>query len=232
MQRLWYKFVRWFMRNVYFGTHGGFRAVGAENIPATGGAIIAPVHLSYLDPSAAAVGMKRHLRFMAKEELFRGILGWIISSVGGFPVRRGESDTEAIRKAISVLENGEALLLFPEGTRGDGTQILPVQRGVTMLAKRTNAWVVPVGIVGTHIVMPRGGKGRRHLTTTAYGKAFRYSDIATGASEKENREIFARELEARILELCHAHGLPLKTSSSVEGSPASATLGTGSGTPG
>jgi 1-acyl-sn-glycerol-3-phosphate acyltransferase len=220
MQRLWYKFVRLVMR-IYFATQGGFKAVGVENIPETGGIIIAPVHLSYLDPPAAAVGMKRHLIFMAKEELFRGPLGKIIEWVGSFPVRRGESDTEAIRKAISILEEGKALLIFPEGTRGDGETLLPINRGVTMLAKRTNAWVVPVGIIGTHIVMPKGKKGRRHLTTTAYGKPFRYSDIATEGSERENRDRFTKELELRLLALCHANGLPLKTSSSAAGSPSS-----------
>lgn len=227
MQRLWYKFVRLVMR-IYFATRGGFKSVGSENIPETGGIIVAPVHLSYLDPPAAAVGMKRHLTFMAKEELFHGPLGKIIASVGSFPVRRGESDTEAIRNAIATIEAGKALLIFPEGTRGDGETLLPINKGVTMLAKRTNAWVVPVAIVGTHIVMPRGKKGRKHLTTTAYGKPFRYSDFATSSSERDNRERFTKELERRILELCHANGLPLKTSSSVEGSPASDAAGTAS----
>lgn len=226
MQRLWYKFVRFVVR-IYFLFRGGFKSVGAKNIPETGGIIIAPVHLSYLDPPAAALGMRRHLTFMAKEELFHGPLGKIIASVGSFPVRRGESDTEAIRNAISTIEQGKALLIFPEGTRGDGETLLPINKGVTMLAKRTNAPVVPVAIVGTHIVMPRGKKGRKHLVTTAYGEPFRYSDIATAGSERENRDRFTRELERRILELCHANGLPLKTSSSVEGSQASGALGSG-----
>jgi 1-acyl-sn-glycerol-3-phosphate acyltransferase len=226
MQRLWYKFVRWVVR-IYFATQGGIRAVGTENIPETGGIIIAPVHLSYLDPPAAAARMKRHLTFMAKEELFHGVLGKIIEWVGSFPVRRGESDTEAIRTAISVIEAGKALLIFPEGTRGDGETLLPINRGVTMLAKRTDVPVVPVGIIGTHIVMPRGKKGRRHLVVVAYGKPFRYTDVATSTSERENRDLFAKELERRLLELCRENGLPLKTSSSAEGSTTSGALGTG-----
>jgi 1-acyl-sn-glycerol-3-phosphate acyltransferase len=118
------------------------------------------------------------------------------------------------------------LLLFPEGTRGDGETLLPINRGAAMLAKRTNAVVIPVGIVGTHIVMPRGKKGRKHLVTTIYGQGFRYSDVATGANDRENRERFAQELERRLLELCRSHGLPLKSASLPEGSPASAVRGT------
>jgi len=226
MQRLWYAFVRWVVRTFYFSLRGGFRTVGEEHVPTTGGVIIAPVHVSYLDPPALGCAMRRQLRFMAKEELFKGPLGAIIQSLGAFPVRRGEGDTESIRKSIAILEGGDALLLFPEGTRGDGETMLPINRGVSMLAKRTNAVVIPVGIVGTHVLMPRGKKGRRHPTTVAFGPGFRYEDVATGATERENRELFARELERRILALCHAHGLPLRSASSVERSPSSAALGT------
>ena len=223
MQPLWYRFVRWFIRTFYFGTQGGYISVGRENLPLTGSVLVAPVHMSYLDPPAVACGTKRQLRFMAKEELFHGIIGLIIRSIGTFPVRRGESDTEAIREALATLERGEALLVFPEGTRGDGVSLLPINRGVTMLAKRTNTLVVPVGIIGTHALMPRKGtrKRSRHAVTVAYGPGFRYTDVATGASERENRELFAKELERRLLQLCRDNGLPLRSASSIEGSPTS-----------
>jgi 1-acyl-sn-glycerol-3-phosphate acyltransferase len=160
--------------------------------------------------------MKRHLRFMAKEELFdHRLLGAMITSVGGYPVKRGESDTEAIRKTISLLEAGEAVLIFPEGTRGDGITIQEMGRGVAMLAKRTKAKIVPVGVIGTHIVMPKGkSKGKKHLVTLAYGVPFTYEDIATSTSEKENRILFSTALRDRIVQLCEENGLPLKISSS------------------
>ena len=80
-----------------------------------------------------------------------------------------------------------------------------------MLAKRTNAIVLPIGIVGTHIVAPKGGKGlKRHKTTIAYGEPFTYAEVATAASERENRELFAQELERRIVALCASNGLPLE----------------------
>jgi 1-acyl-sn-glycerol-3-phosphate acyltransferase len=208
----WYAFVLRLVRNGFFRLiTGGLRSVGEENIPKTGGVIFAPNHVSNLDPPAVACGTnKRQLAFMAKEELFQGPFGKLIASVGAFPVRRGETDTESVRKTIALLEEGRAVLVFPEGTRGDGKHLGPINRGVAMLAKRTNAAVLPIGVIGTHVVAPKGGKGlKRHRITIAYGEAFTYADAAKGANEKENRDLFAEELERRIKQLCAAHGLPL-----------------------
>lgn len=213
----WYAFILRLVRNVFFRlVTGGIRSFGEENIPKTGGVIFAPNHASNLDPPAVACGTnRRQLAFMAKEELFKGILGKLIASLGAFRVRRGDSDTEAIRKTLSLLEEGRAVLVFPEGTRGDGKQMGPINRGVAMLAKRSGAQVLPVGIIGTHIILPKGGKGlKRHRVVLAYGEPFTYEQTATGQTEKENRDLFAKELEKRIVALCAAHGLQLKTSES------------------
>jgi 1-acyl-sn-glycerol-3-phosphate acyltransferase len=203
--------------DVVFRFTGGLKGIDVQNVPATGGAIIAPIHLSHLDPPALAATMRhRRLLAMAKEELWDNkIFGWLIGQIGAFPVKRGEGDTESIRKAMAVLEAGNTLLVFPEGTRGDAVTMLPIARGVAMLAKKTGVPIVPVGIVGTHIVMPAGKKERgKHRITVAYGRPFTYEEVATGKNERENREIFARELERRILELCHAHGLPIRSGGS------------------
>lgn len=143
---------------------------------------------------------------MAKEELFKGVFGKIIGSLGAFPVHRGDGDTEAIRKSIAMLEDKEALLVHPEGTRGDGVKMNPINKGVAMLAKRTGAPVVPVGIVGSHIVMPRGKKGKRHRIKVVFGKPFTYAEVAKGANEKEAREAFSIELAERIRKLCNENG--------------------------
>lgn len=218
MAGLWYTFARWATKTLFFAPRGGIVSIGEENIPATGPVIVAPIHISYLDPPAVACAMRREIHPMAKEELFRGFMGPLLRSLGVFPVRRGESDAEAVRTALAYLERGEVLMIFPEGTRNDGQAMGPMNRGVTMLAKRGNATIVPTGIVGTNIVLPRGGgKGRKHPMTIAFGEPFTYESIATGASEKENREIFARELERRILAQCHRHGLPLRSAGSTEG---------------
>jgi 1-acyl-sn-glycerol-3-phosphate acyltransferase len=226
MASTWFAFARWATKTFFYGTRGGLSSRGQENIPLDGGLIVAPNHVSYLDPPAVACGTKRRqLRFMAKEELFKGPFGALIASLGAFPVKRGEGDTESIRKSIAVLEAGEALLIFPEGTRSDAKTMLPINRGVTMLAKRTGAKVLPVGIIGTHIVLPKGSKGKKHPMLVVYGKPFTYQEVATGKTEKENRELFATELEKRILALCNENGLPLlppKSGSSTEGQEKSA----------
>lgn len=211
--RKWYAFVHWFLRATYFSTHGGIRAVNPENVPETGGVLIAPLHISHLDPPAVACAMKRQLRFMAKEELFKNpFFGWLITSIGAYPVKRGETDSESIRTTIALLEAGEAVIIFPEGTRGDGLYVQEMSRGVAMLAKRTKVPVVPVGVIGTNIVMPKGKtKGNKCEVVISYGKPFTYEEVATSASDKENRVIFAKELQKRIAELSGSNGVPLKT---------------------
>ncbi len=209
----WYRFVNWLVRNVFFGlVTGGLRSLGRENVPNSGAVIVAPVHVSHLDPPATACAMPhRRLRFMAKEELFRGIFGKIIASLGAYPVHRGDGDMEAIRKSIEMLNEGEALLVHPEGTRGDGVTMQPINKGVAMLAKRTGALVVPVGIVGTHIVMPRGKKrGPRHRITVVFGQPFTYAEIAKGLTDRESRELFSQTLAQKIQALCGEYGLTLK----------------------
>ena len=149
---------------------------------------------------------------MAKEELFKHpIFGRLIASLGAYPVKRGEGDTESIRRTIALLEEGEAVLIFPEGTRGDGKVIQEMSRGVAMLAKKTKAPVLPVGIVGTNRVMPVGSfKGEKFKVVIVFGKPFTYEEVATDSSEKVNRELFAKALQSRIADLCRANGMPLE----------------------
>ena len=229
---LWYYFILNLARFVFF-LLGGIRSRGKVNVPKSGATIIAPLHVSHLDPPAVACGTNRRLRFMAKEELFHHRqFGWLIRSLGAFPVKRGEGDTESIRLAMKLLESGEAVLIFPEGTRGDGVTMNPMNKGVPMLAKRTGAQVVPVGVVGTHKAWPKGkSKPSRHRITLIYGEPFTYADVATGATEKENREIFLRELERRLMELCAGAGLNLRSAQSIAARPESSAPETSSGPP-
>ncbi len=215
----WFAFVRSLVRNFFFKSLGGITTVGEENIPLEGAIIFAPNHVSHLDPPIMACAQnRRQLTFMSKEEMFKiPVLGPIIRSLGAFPIRRGESDTESIRKAISLLEEGRAVLIFPEGTRGDGQTFQSINRGVAVLAKRTGALVLPIGVVGTHIVWPKGkARLKRNRMIVAFGKPFTYAEAATSDNEKENREAFANEITKRIVELCRANGMPLKTSTELE----------------
>jgi 1-acyl-sn-glycerol-3-phosphate acyltransferase len=208
-----YRFIRWLVKRFYFGTRGGLFTVGEQNMPSSGGVILAPNHVSHLDPPAACCALRRPVHCMAKEELFKyWWSNWLLRALAAFPVKRGEGDTEAIRKAIELVEKGNVVLLFPEGTRSDGETMLPFNRGVAMLAKKTGAPVVPVAITGTEKVMPSRGvrKPQKARMTVAAGTPFTYAETATGANEKQNRELFIHELETRILALCDEHGLKLQ----------------------
>lgn len=210
--RPWYRFIRWLARHLMFGLLGGMRVKGAENVPMQGPVIFAPVHFSYLDPEIVSCGTQRAVSFLAKQELFDVfLLGWLIRTLDAFPVKRGQNDTEAIRKCLELLSAGRAILLFPEGTRGNGRVLGAITPGVGMLARKTGAQVVPVGINGTQVVWPKGSKVRhRHRMWVNYGQPFTYEEVASGPDERENRERFAEHLAERLLELCGDVGLTLE----------------------
>lgn len=210
----WYWFCAKSMRYFFFPLFGGFKVKHDERVPKTGATIIAPVHFSYLDPPAMGGACPRHMAVMGKAELFgKPIIGPLIKSLGVFPVDRGAADRKAMVYSLEVLREGRALLMFPEGTRGDGVTLGKVEHGVITFAKKTDAKIVPVGIIGTEKVLPRNRNSlKRAKTTIVFGEPFTYAEYATGANEKENLELVSIELERRLIELCAAEGLNLKSS--------------------
>jgi len=126
------------------------KRIGREHIPATGGVILAPNHRSFLDPWVVGVCLRRPIYFVAKRELFaKRWMGWFLNSLGAFPIRRGESDEEAMETARALVERGEAVLIFPEGTRIRRGSLGDPKRGVGRLALQTGAPVVPIAVMGT-----------------------------------------------------------------------------------
>ena len=232
----WYWFVIFVVRQIVLrALSGGMKVVGLENVPESGGVIFAPNHVSMFDPPIVSCASPRAVMFMAKEELFRPpILGSLIRSVGAFPVRRGPGDMSAIKLAIEKLKHGNVLIMFPEGTRGDGKTLGEMQSGVAMLAKRSGALVVPVGVYGSHKILPKGAKlPRFSRLKVAFGEPIKYADIATAQTEKENRKLFADELSRRLLVQCRIAGLELRTGpvSADRGSPDPGGTESGSSTP-
>ena len=135
------------------------RATGQERLRANGTVIYAPVHRSHLDGPMIGGLTHRRVRYLGKEELFHPKpLGWFMRSIGVFPVRRGEADLDAMRAALGLLTGGEAMLVFPEGTRQPSDDIGPVFDGTAWLAAKSEAPVLPVGIAGTREAMPSGAK--------------------------------------------------------------------------
>jgi 1-acyl-sn-glycerol-3-phosphate acyltransferase len=133
------------------------RVVGREHIPETGPAILAPVHRSFADFGFAAFCTDRKLFFMTKDEMWKNKwLGKLLLTVGAFPVHRESADREALQRAEEVLQRGGLLVLFPEGTRRQGRVVEDLMEGAAFLSARTGAPIVPIGIGGSDLAMPKG----------------------------------------------------------------------------
>lgn len=123
---------------------------GAENIPGSDGVVLVANHVSYWDPVVVICAFKRKVYFMAKAELFKiPVVGYVVGISGAFPVRRDRTDRNAIRTALRLLEEGEVVGVFPEGTRSHSGEMLKPHLGAAMLALKTGAPVLPVAVSGT-----------------------------------------------------------------------------------
>lgn len=153
----------------------GMRVIGADNVPRTGAAVIAPNHKSYWDPFVLGAALPRPACGMGKAEVFQGLPGKFLLATGGFPVRRGESDEEALITARTVLARGDLLAVFPEGTlHRDGATLGQPKRGAARLAIEGGAPVIPVAMVGLD-------KRRFHLprrVQVSFGEPIPVADLA------------------------------------------------------
>ncbi len=180
------------------------RIIGEENVPATGGAVLAGNHVSYADPILLWCASPRRCRFMSKSELWqRGPVAWLLPRVWSFPVERGAADRTAITTATRFLENGELVGIFPEGTRaGADGAVGEAHGGVSFIALRAGAPVVPVAFVGTDKVWPRGQRlPRLAKVTIAYGTPIDLASVAPDAGRKERVEALTTEIMDRISDL-------------------------------
>ena len=132
---------------------------GTEHVPSEGAFILAPIHRSNADSLVVAALTGRRLRYMGKHTLWKyKRLGRVFTALGGFPVRRGSADREALRKCAEVLAGGEPLVVFPEGTRQTGRMVHDLQEGAAYLASRAGVPIVPVGIGGSEDALVKGSK--------------------------------------------------------------------------
>lgn len=129
---------------------------GDENIPSQGSYIVASNHRSHLDPPVLNSVFPEPLVFLAKEELFKPPLGWIIRHMRAIPIRRGAGDVDTLEMTLELLHKGCAVAVFPEGTRAKPGEFLRPKPGIGLLAVKSGVPVVPVLIEGTDRVFPRG----------------------------------------------------------------------------
>lgn len=143
-----------FAKSVVFGVLKPvyrFEVIGRENFPKDGGVLLCSNHIDNLDPPVVGINAPRPVHFMAKAELFNvPILGKILPDLNAFPVKRGMSDREALRKGLALLKEGKVLGLFPEGTRSKTGELGKGLTGAGFFALRSDAYVMPCAIIGPY----------------------------------------------------------------------------------
>lgn len=164
---------------------------GLEHVPSTGPFVLAPVHRSNIDFGLVSGVTRRQMGYMGKEALWNSkLLGAFISVLGAYPVNRGAPDREALRRTLAVLEKGEPLVLFPEGTRRIGPVIDHLAEGAAFVASRASVPIVPVGIGGSERALPKGKRLPRPVRIhVIVGKPLLPAPIAEGARHPSRRAV-------------------------------------------
>jgi len=177
-------------------------ALGSENVPERGPVLMVANHSSLLDPPLIGGASDRQLTYLAKAELFEiPLFSRLIRALNARPVRREGADPSALRTARRVLEEGGALLVFPEGTRGEEGDIRPAKPGAGLLAVSSGAAVVPVYVRGSGRAWPKGRRFPRSAkVTVTFGKPLRF-EAERGADRKAQYEIASREMMDAISRL-------------------------------
>ena len=160
----------------FFLVYFRYARTGREHARLKGGLIVASNHRSFLDPFAigGCLPWRRPMNYVAKVELFeRRWQGWVLSRLGAFPIRRGESDEESMETARLIVERGGAVCIFPEGTRTRRGTLRSPHRGVGRLALQTGAPVVPTAVLGTENVR-RGWRIRPRKVKVRLGRAMTF----------------------------------------------------------
>lgn len=155
--------------------------VGKENVPKTGGVIIAANHYNTFDPGFIGISGVRKIHFMTKEEKFvKPFSKWLYTRANAFPINRGGADKSAVEYSIKIIEQGYTLGIFPEGTRSkDGVPQTP-KAGVALIARETKADIVPVSIYS------EGKVKFRSKIIIRFGKPIPYESLGFTQSGKSS----------------------------------------------
>jgi glycerol-3-phosphate dehydrogenase (NAD(P)+) len=172
--------IYWVLRAIlipFFLLYFRMQRIGREHLPRTGPLLLASNHRSFMDPFVIGTLVKRPVYYMAKRELFEK--RWqavILNALGAFPVDRGASDGDAMATAKKILERGDCVVVFPEGTRIRSGSLSDPRRGVGRLALETGAPVAPVAVIGTEEVR-RGWRIRPRKVRLRVGRPIGFPTV-------------------------------------------------------
>ncbi|HDS31089.1 MAG TPA: 1-acyl-sn-glycerol-3-phosphate acyltransferase [Firmicutes bacterium] len=191
------------LAKVYFTVFHRLEILYPENLPESGGCMIAANHVSHLDPPVLGTATPRVLSFVAKQELWEsGFLKWYFNQIGIIPIKRGGGGAEMLNVAAKAVNDGRAVVFFPEGTRSKTGYPGKVRTGVIVLAAMTGAPIVPVRISGTYDCMPPKTKFiRPGKIQIAFGEPISWAEGELDSGNRDQMVSEAAKLMDAILSL-------------------------------
>ena len=171
---------------------------GRENIPYTGPLVVVANHITFAEPQIIGILLGRNMRFATQEGFFRNkFVRVIMESLGCFPVYQGVADRKTVRLMEQYIKDGFALVIFPEGTRSLNAELLPALNGAALIAQRTNALILPVGISGTKKLRGPVWYFKRPRITANFGQPF----LLPSKNGKLTREDATQLIMKRVADL-------------------------------
>lgn len=170
---------------------------GKANVPLSGPVLLVSNHQSNLDPVLVGLACPRRLKYLARQGLFFWPFSWWIQALGAVPIDRERGALGGIRTTLKLLKDGEAVLVFPEGSRTPDGRLHELLPGFCLLARRSGATIVPIAIDGAFEALPRGsGLPRPHRITLVFGRPITQSEYAGFLDEQLATVVTQRIREA------------------------------------
>jgi 1-acyl-sn-glycerol-3-phosphate acyltransferase len=175
----------WLFFRTLYATYFRWRVYGAENVPTTGGLILASNHASFLDPPLVGSGLKRDINYLARESLFRfPLIGVVLRSWNSVPVDRDGGGAKGLKIILGRLLDGAGIILFPEGTRSQDGKLQPARAGIGLVVAKSDAPLVPVRVFGTFEAYGRNHKfPRPKRIAVKYGLPMQFEKLRAEAKD-------------------------------------------------
>jgi 1-acyl-sn-glycerol-3-phosphate acyltransferase len=182
-----------------------FKVYGRENLIEEGAAILASNHQSYLDPPCIGMACRNDIYYLARNTLYqRPLIGPLLKRLNTVPVDRDRGDVSSIKAIIRLLQSGQRVIIFPEGTRSSDGKLQPARAGLGMIIAKTVAPVVPVRVFGSYEALPRAGGLKFRPVSVVVGKPMRFTENDV----KGGRDVY-QTLSNRVMEKIASLELPV-----------------------